>query len=41
MPTGEDMMDFVVRLYERPAELHAEAGMELTMTRILARFFPE
>lgn len=25
MPTGQDMVDFAVRLYERPAELHAEA----------------
>jgi len=25
MPTGSDMMDFVVRLYERPDELQAEA----------------
>jgi len=25
MPTGGDMMDFVVRLFERPEELHAEA----------------
>lgn len=25
MPTGEDMMDFAVRMYERPAELHEEA----------------
>jgi uroporphyrinogen decarboxylase len=25
MPNGQDMMDFVVRLYEHPEELHAEA----------------
>ncbi len=25
MPTGENMMDFAVRLFEKPAELHAEA----------------
>jgi uroporphyrinogen decarboxylase len=25
MPSGQDIMDFVVKLYERPEELHAEA----------------
>lgn len=25
MPTGEDMMDFTIRLYEHPADLHAQA----------------
>ncbi|MFC1582721.1 uroporphyrinogen decarboxylase family protein, partial [Planctomycetota bacterium] len=28
MPTGGDMMDFVVRLYEKPKELHAEARVK-------------
>lgn len=28
MPTGEDMMDFAVRLYEQPKELHAEARLK-------------
>ena len=36
MPTGEDMMDFVVRLHEQPNELHAEAQRKCDKAK---RFF--
>lgn len=38
MPTGEDMMDFVVQLYERPEELQAQAREKCDRAKA---FFPQ
>lgn len=38
MPSGEKMMDFVVRLFEQPAELHAEARRKCDHAKA---FFPQ
>ncbi len=37
MPTGAEMMDFVVKLFERPAELHAEAKSKVQGSIELAK----
>lgn len=37
MPTGSEMMDFVVKLFERPAELHEEAKDKVRQSVELAK----
>ncbi len=37
MPTGEDMMDFVVMMFERPEEMHENARKKCEAAKILAR----
>lgn len=37
MPSGTDIMDFVVKLFERPQEMHAEARQKLTVAKELAK----
>lgn len=41
MPTGEDMMDFVVKLFERPKEMHEEARKKCEDAKELAKIQKE
>jgi uroporphyrinogen decarboxylase len=37
MPTGQNMMDFVVRLFEQPGELHAEARRKCDKAKLFSK----